>query len=48
MHPLHEYIERQEEKDGDSVYIKLKRHLVIGFRLIKGIGDNFRAIAVVV
>ena len=31
-----------------SVQIKLKHNKVIELRLIKGIGDNFRAIAIVV
>ena len=30
-----ENIERQEEKESGSAEIKLKRHLVMGFRLIK-------------
>ena len=30
-----EIIERQEEKENSSVQIKLKRHLVMEFRLIK-------------
>ena len=34
---LHEYIERREEKENDSVYIKLKSNLVMEFRLINGI-----------
>ena len=34
IHPP-ENIERQEEKDSSSVQIKLKRHLVMEFRLIK-------------
>ena len=40
-------IERQEEKASGSVQIKLRRHLLVEFRLIKGIGDNFGAIAIV-
>ena len=43
-----ENIERQEEKESGSVEIKLKRHLVIEFRLIKGIEDSFGAIAIAV
>ena len=30
----------KEEKDSDSVWIKLKRHLVTEFHLIKGIEDS--------
>ena len=33
--------ERQEEKESGSVEIKLKRYLVIEFRLIRDIGDIF-------
>ena len=43
-----ENIERHEEKESGSVEIKLKRHLVIEFRLIKGVEDSFRAIAIAV
>ena len=43
-----ENIERQEENERGSVEIKLKRHLVIKFRLIKGIGDTSSVIAIVV
>ena len=43
-----ENIERQGEKESDRMEIKLKRHLVTEFRLIKGIGDNLRVIAIVV
>ena len=43
-----ENIERQEEKERDSVEIKLKRHSVIEFRPIKGIGDNFGVSMIVV
>ena len=39
---------RQEEKQGASVLVKLKHHLVIEFHLVKGIGDSFRVIAIVV
>ena len=42
-----ENIERQEEKESGSVWKKLKHHLVIEFRLIKGIGDNYRDIEIV-
>ena len=35
------------KKESGSVQIKLKLHLS-GFHLIKAIGDNFRAIAIVV
>ena len=41
-------IERQEENESVSVKIKLKRHLVIDFRLIQDIGDNFGVIAIAV
>ena len=41
-HP--ENIERQDEKESDSVEIKFNSHLMIDFRLIKGIGDDFRVI----
>ena len=43
-----ENIERRKEKECDGVEIRLKRHLVMEFRLIMGIGDNFRVIAIVV
>ena len=43
---LPENIERQEEKERDSVEIKLKLHLVIEIRPIKGIGDKFRVIVI--
>ena len=43
-----ENIEILEEKESGSVYIKSKHHLVIEFRLIKGIAYNFSAIAIVV
>ena len=43
-----ENIERQGEKESGRMGIRLKRHLVTGFRLIKGIGDNLRVIAIVV
>ena len=42
-----ENVERREEKEIDGVEIKLKRHFVIQFRLIKGIGDNFGVIIIV-
>ena len=38
---------KEEEKDGGRVHIKLKRHLVIEFHLIKDIGDNFGGIAII-
>ena len=38
---------KQDEKESGSVEIKLKRHLAIEFRLINGIGDNFRLTAIV-
>ena len=41
MHRL-ENIERQEEKENDSVEINLKSHLVIEFGQKETIGDNFR------
>ena len=43
-----ENIERQEEKDSGGVEIRLKCHLMIEFHLIKGVGDNFRVIAITV
>ena len=43
-----ENIERQEEKESGSVEIRLKRHLVIEFLLIKGIGDTLGVITIVV
>ena len=43
-----ENIERQKEAENGSVDMKLKRHLLIGFRLIKDIGDNLWVIAIVV
>ena len=43
-----ENIERQEEKGSGNVDIKLKRHLVIEYRLIKGTGDKCEVIATVV
>ena len=47
MHRL-ENIERQlEEKESGSVEIKLKRHLVMEFSLVKCIGYNFRVRAIV-
>ena len=39
---------RQEEKESGSVEIKLKHHLVIEFGLKRGVGDSFRAIAILV
>ena len=39
---------KPEERESGSVEIKLNRHLVIEFCLIKSIGDNFRVIAIVV
>ena len=41
-----ENIEGQVEKESGSVEIKLKRHLLVEFRLIKGV--DFGAIAIVV
>ena len=38
---------RQEEKASGKVEIKLKRHSVIEFRLIRGIGDTFGVITIV-
>ena len=43
-----ENIERQEEKESGSVEIKLERHFAMKLRLIIGVGDNFRVIAIVV
>ena len=43
-HP--ENIERQEEMESCSDKIKLKRHFMVDFRLIKDIGDNFSAITI--
>ena len=40
--------DRQEEKECGSVEIKLKRHLVIGFRLKKSIRDDFGVITIFV
>ena len=40
--------ERQEEKESGSVEIKLKRHLVMKFHLMKAFGDNLKVIAIVV
>ena len=48
MHHRPKNVEKQEERESDSVKIKLKCHLVIEFSLIKSIGDNFRVIAIVV
>ena len=42
-----ENVERQEEKKNGRMEINLERHLVIEFRLVRSIGDNFRAIAIV-
>ena len=41
-----ENIKRQQEKERGSVEIKLKFHLVIEIRQIKGIGDKFRVIVI--
>ena len=41
-------IERQREEEKGSVDMRLKGHLVIGFRLVNGIGDNIWATAIVV
>ena len=46
MHRL-ENIERQEEKESDSVEIKLDCHLVVKFGLKNSHGDNFGHIAIV-
>ena len=43
-----ENIGRQKENKMDHVDIKLKRRLVIEFRLIIGIGDSIKVIAIVV
>ena len=43
-----ENIERREAKKNGRVEINLEHHLVIEFRLIRSIGDNFRVIAIVV
>ena len=43
-----ENIETQKEEENSSKDMKLKGHLVIGFRLVKGIGDNFWVTAIVV
>ena len=45
--PRPESIEGREEKKTGSGEIKLKRHLLIEFRLIKDIGGNVGAIAMV-
>ena len=45
---LPDNIERQEEKKRGGVSISLKCHLLMEFRLIKGNGEDFRAIAIVV
>ena len=47
MHPP-ENIETLEEKESDSVQLRLKHQLVIEFRLIKGIEDNFSVIVILV
>ena len=39
---------KARQKERGSVEIKLKRHLVIEFRLIKGMGDNFSVITIIV
>ena len=41
-----ENIERQEEKESGCVEIKLKRHLVMRFSLMKGFRDDFKDIAI--
>ena len=43
-----ENTEGQEDKESGGVKIRLKRHLVTEFRLIKGIGDNFGVVTIVV
>ena len=43
-----ENIGRQKENKMDRVDIKLKRRLVIEFRLIIGIEDSIKVIAIVV
>ena len=43
-----ENVKRREEKERGRVEMKLKRYLVTEFRLIRGIGENFRVIAIVV
>ena len=43
-----EHIKRQEEKEIDSVKIKLKSHLVIEYRPMWDIGDDFGTVATVV
>ena len=45
-HP--ENIETAGSKESCNMEIKLKRHLAMKFRLIKGFGDNFKAVAIVV
>ena len=47
VHPP-ENIERHEEMKGGSLQIKSKCYVVIELRLVEGIGDNFRATAIVV
>ena len=42
-----ENIGRREEKESDNVEVKVMRHVVIEFGLIKGDGDNFSVIAIV-
>ena len=44
----HEKIERQEENRSGSVEIKFMRRLVIEFRIVNGIWDNFRIIVSIV
>ena len=41
-------IEKHKEKEIGSIQIKLKRHLLIKFRLIEGFGDRFGVIAIIV
>ena len=50
MHVMYppENVERQEEKESGGIQIKLKLYLIIEIHLIKGIGDKFRAIVIVV
>ena len=45
---LPENIERQEEKESDSVDFKLKCYLAVEHRLINCVGENFRVTAIVV
>ena len=41
-------IEKHKEKEIGSIQIKLKRHLLIKFRLIEGFGGRFGVIAIIV